>query len=123
MAATSRKFIATDAQRQQVTVYVAVGISQEQIALLLGISIDTVQRHFRTELDNGAPLANAKVAGKLFNEAMQGNVTCMIFWLKTRAGWREVNRVETTFPDGVPATIELTPEERAAWAAARDAAV
>jgi hypothetical protein len=123
MAATSRKFIATDAQRQQVEMFTAVGATQEAIGQIMGISSDTLQRHFRSELDLGTTKANAKVAGKLYNEAMQGNVACMIFWLKTRAGWREVSRVENTFPEGVPATIELTSEERATWAAARDAAV
>jgi hypothetical protein len=33
--------------------------------------------------------ANAQVAGFLFNAAKNGNVTAQIFWLKTRAKWRE----------------------------------
>jgi hypothetical protein len=33
--------------------------------------------------------ANAQVAGFLFNAAKSGNVTAQIFWLKTRAKWRE----------------------------------
>jgi len=32
---------------------------------------------------------NAQVAGFLFNSARSGNVTAQIFWLKTRARWRE----------------------------------
>ena len=38
--------------------------------------------------DAGAYLA-AQVAGFLFNSARTGNVTAQIFWLKTRARWRE----------------------------------
>lgn len=34
--------------------------------------------------------SNAQVAGFLFNAAKNGNVTAQIFWLKTRARWREV---------------------------------
>jgi hypothetical protein len=30
-----------------------------------------------------------QVAGFLFNSAKNGNVTAQIFWLKTRAKWRE----------------------------------
>jgi hypothetical protein len=30
------------------------------------------------------------VAGFLFNSAKSGNVTAQIFWLKTRARWREI---------------------------------
>lgn len=29
-------------------------------------------------------------------------VTAMIFWMKCRAGWREVSRMEHTGADGVP---------------------
>ena len=41
----------------------------------------------RTRL--GETKANAQVAGFLFNSAKNGNVTAQIFWLKTRARWRE----------------------------------
>ena len=41
------------------------------------------------ELDLGETKANAQVAGFLFNSARTGNVTAQIFWLKTRARWRE----------------------------------
>jgi hypothetical protein len=37
----------------------------------------------------GETKANAQVAGFLFNAARSGNVTAQIFWLKTRARWRE----------------------------------
>ncbi len=37
----------------------------------------------------GETKANAQVAGFLFNAAKNGNVTAQIFWLKTRARWRE----------------------------------
>jgi len=33
--------------------------------------------------------ANATVSGYLFAAAKAGNVTAQIFWLKTRAHWRE----------------------------------
>ena len=39
--------------------------------------------------DLGESKANAQVAGFLFNAAKNGNVTAQIFWLKTRARWRE----------------------------------
>jgi hypothetical protein len=37
----------------------------------------------------GETKANAQVAGFLFNSARGGNVSAQIFWLKTRARWRE----------------------------------
>jgi hypothetical protein len=49
----------------------------------------TLRKHYREELDLGESKANAQVAGFLFNAAKNGNVTAQIFWLKTRARWRE----------------------------------
>ena len=83
------RFVATPEQRRQVEMYAAVGMTQEQIALLLECSVDTLDRHFRRELDTGSLKANAKVAGTLFNKAMAGDVGSMVFWLKTRARWKE----------------------------------
>lgn len=96
---TSR-FEPTAEQRQQVEMYSAVGLTQAQIAELVGCSVDTLDRHFRRELDLGLAKANAKVAGTLFNKAMQGDNACLIFWLKTRARWKEVQGHELSGPEG-----------------------
>jgi len=48
-----------------------------------------LRKYYRDELDLGTTKANAQVAGFLFNSAKNGNVTAQIFWLKTRARWRE----------------------------------
>lgn len=75
----------------------AFGIPQEQIARVLtdeGLSVDTLQRYFDREIKTGLAKANTKVAMSLFKQAIGGNVTAQIFWLKTRARWQEVVRVE-----------------------------
>jgi hypothetical protein len=41
------------------------------------------------DLDCGVAEANAIVSGSLFAAAKGGNVVAQIFWLKTRAQWRE----------------------------------
>jgi len=82
-------FEATDAQRQKVRSLSACGVPQMDIAKMLGISDRTLRTHFRHELDVAEAEANAKVAGKLFQNAMDGNLGAQIFWLKTRGRWRE----------------------------------
>ena len=59
------------------------------IAAVLGVDPKTLRKHYREELDFGETKANAQVAGFLFNSARNGNVTAQIFWLKTRAQWKE----------------------------------
>src|SRR6185436_6501453 len=67
----------------------AYGIPEIDIAAVLGVDPKTLRKHYRDELDLGETKANAQVAGFLFNSARNGNVTAQIFWLKTRARWRE----------------------------------
>ena len=68
----------------------AYGITQNEICAILDITVPTLHKHFRKEIDTAAPLANAEVAKGLFHNATKnGNVTAQIFWLKTRAKWVE----------------------------------
>ena len=78
------------AQRKQVETLAAYGIPETDISRVVDIDPKTLRKHYRDELDMGETKANAQVAGFLFNAARNGNVTAQIFWLKTRARWREV---------------------------------
>jgi hypothetical protein len=77
------------AQRRQVETLAAYGIPEADISRVVEIDVKTLRKHYRDELDLGTTKANAQVAGFLFNSARNGNVTAQIFWLKTRAGWKE----------------------------------
>jgi hypothetical protein len=76
-------------QRRQVEAMAAYGIPESDIARVVGVDPKTLRKHYREELDLGETKANAQVAGYLFSAAKNGNVTAQIFWLKTRAKWRE----------------------------------
>src|SRR3979490_3640170 len=75
--------------RRQVEVMAAYGIPETDVTLTAGIDPKTLRKCYREELDLGTTKANAQVAGFLFNAAKNGNVTAQIFWLKTRARWKE----------------------------------
>jgi hypothetical protein len=47
------------------------------------------RKRLREELDRGVAEANAMIPGSLFTAAKAGNITAIIFRLKTRAHWRE----------------------------------
>jgi hypothetical protein len=76
-------------QRRQVEALAAYGIPAPNISRIVGIDPKTLRKYYREELDLGEAKANAQVAGFLFNSAKNGNVSAQIFWLKTRAQWRE----------------------------------
>ena len=57
----------------------------------------TLRKHYRGELDHGHVKANAKVAENLYRKATGDGreaVIAAIFWLKTRAGWKETHVTE-----------------------------
>lgn len=86
----SRRAHAPDpAVKRQVEAMAAYGIPETDISRVVGVDPKTLRKHYRDELDLGQTKANAQVAGFLFNSARNGNVTAQIFWLKTRAQWRE----------------------------------
>jgi hypothetical protein len=82
------------AGRRQVEAMAGYGIPEDDIATVLDISPKTLRKHYRKELDKGHVKATAKVAENLYRRATgEGReaVTAAIFWLKTRAGWKETS--------------------------------
>lgn len=81
--------IPTAEDKRVVQALASVGTTQADISKIIGISNKTLLRHYRHELDVGMPIANAKVAQSLYQQATGGNTAAAIFWLKIRAGWLE----------------------------------
>ncbi len=83
----------------------AFGIPQADIAKMVKVAKNTLLRHYAEELETGAIKANAKVAGALFKAATgtgQGAITAAIFWLKTRARWKDTQSLEVSGDLSVP---------------------
>jgi hypothetical protein len=78
-----------DAMHERVRYLAGVGVRQDDIAKIIGCAPKTLRKRFRDELDRGVAEANATVCGYLFAAAKAGNISAIIFWLKTRAQWRE----------------------------------
>jgi hypothetical protein len=95
----------TDETRKTVKAMTAYGISQAKICAVIDISEPTLRLYYSHELDIAEAEANSQVAQSLFNMATKGkNVAAAIFWLKTRAGYREVTHLANA-TDGQPLLI------------------
>jgi hypothetical protein len=92
----------TEQTRIQVKTLAAVGIRHEDIAIKMGICADTLTKYYRQELDEGRIDANSQIGKSLYEQAKSGNTTAMIFWLKTRAGWKETQVNELVGANGAP---------------------
>jgi len=93
--------------RQLVQLHATIGTQQHLIADILGVDAKTLRKHYREELDQSMAQANAQIGGALFNKAKNGDTAAMIFWMKTRAGWRETQNLEHTGPGGAPLSIRV----------------
>lgn len=91
------KHIPTDENRAIVSALAGYGAPHEYIGRQIGVGGDVLRRDYRFELDDGTHNANATVAESLYKKAIgddKGSVTAAIFWLKTRAGFKETSVTE-----------------------------
>lgn len=94
--------------------------SEEEIALALGISQDTLTRRkqdsadFAEAIKRGRAKANVFVGGKLMEKIKAGDTASIIFYMKARAGWRDTQRTELTGVGGGPIQVKSEAEQAAA---------
>jgi len=84
----------------------AAVLSQEQIADYFGIARNTFtaicerQPEVLEQYKKGKARAIGTVAKGLVKQAMDGNTSAAMFYLKTQAGWRETQHIDHTSSDG-----------------------
>jgi len=111
----------TDEQRVQVEALSAY-LTAEQIADYFGIGRTTFFAIMQRDPDiserykRGKAKAVGAVAQNLIKKAREGDNACMMFYLKTQAGWRETQQVDHTSSDGT-----MSPPSRIIIEAADDA--
>jgi hypothetical protein len=96
--------------RRQVEAMAGYGVPEADIAGVVGIDPKTLRKHYRGELDHGHVKANAKVAENLYRKATGDGreaVIAAIFWLKTRAGWKETSVHEVGGSGSAPIIAEF----------------
>ena len=97
----------TEDTRRVVAIMSSYSAPQKAIAMALAIDENTLRKYYRAELDHGSDITNGKVSETLYRMAVSGRVpAATFFWLKTRAGWREIDRLEITGKDGGPIAVD-----------------
>ncbi|KFB10346.1 hypothetical protein [Nitratireductor basaltis] len=95
------EFEPSDEQREKVRVLRASGMSQEEIAEALDISVPTLRKHFSFELKIGSAKVTADVLMARYRSAMGGNVSAqnkMLEQLGAATAEQKVKQRETKAP-------------------------
>ena len=98
----------TGEQVEQVEKMAGHGLTLDQIADCLNIGERTLERRFSEDTvvlaayKRGKAVAINAVAKTVYQKAKAGEGAFPFFYLKTQAGWREVQRTEVSGPDGGP---------------------
>jgi hypothetical protein len=96
--------------RRQVEAMSGYGVPEAEIAGVLGIDAKTLRKHYGHELKHGHTKANTRVAENLYRKATGDGreaVVAAIFWLKTRAGWKETSVRELANGGDGPLTVVI----------------
>ena len=87
------------------------GLPAADIACVLAVEVEDLKAAYAHELESGGIKANARVAESLYRKAIgdgREGVTAAIFWLKTRARWKETSVHEHAGDVDSPITINVT---------------
>lgn len=109
---TKREHVPTPSQREAVEECVGLGLTQPQIAKVMGISIATLVRHYKDELEMGKVAKIAALSRTMFSIGTDRNhkgvVPAAMYLLKTQGGeqFRETQRTELTGKDGKPLQVD-----------------
>jgi hypothetical protein len=71
-----------------------VGLSRNQVALAIGVSVGILGKYYLEEFNAGASEVRRLLACKAVEEALGGNTPVLLHMMKTKLGWVENQVVE-----------------------------
>ena len=115
--------IATQTQARE---FSAAGLTQEQVAALMGVDPKTLRRYYWDEIHEGKAQAVLDVGKNILtmakSETHKSAFQAAQFYLQSQAGWTKQDGLTLTGPDGGPVQVEhitdvvdsrnLTPDQR-----------
>jgi hypothetical protein len=122
----------TQADREKIQTMAALGIQQEKIAAVFKVSEKTLRKHCKAEFETAEALANSAVGWFLYDAATgketytkqdgtigirhigvsSATVTAAIFWMKTRAQWKELFMHGGNGPEGAVPIVLYESDKR-----------
>lgn len=112
-----KQIVLTDEQISMLSKYAAVGLTLDQMAALVDCCPTTFdeiikrQEGVKRAIEKGRAKGIGGIANTLYQQAMKGNITAAIFYLKVKGRWSEANPGEYEEERyQLPASLELNEE-------------
>ncbi len=97
-----------DIDPEQVEQLAAIDCTMKEMAAVLNCSVDTLENRFSDVIAKGKEVGKMSLRRKMWNTAMNGNVTMMIWLSKQRLNYKENLKQETVQTN---VAVEATSEE------------
>lgn len=91
--------------KEKVQIHARIGTKPEVIAILCGLDVPTLNKKYGEILRTAVQEANGHVGNALYTKAIGGDTQAQIFWMKTRAKWKET--VDFSSEDGSMSTASF----------------
>ena len=94
--------------RNRVKLMASIGIGHREIAGVNRMSLETLHKFYREELDYGIAEVHTIVGGKIFEAARRGESWACTLWAARRMGWKDTTQQQHAGPDGGPVKMEIS---------------
>lgn len=119
MAKKERR-VFTEKELEQIETMAGIRLPRKYMARIMGMSegyfnqLMKLDDALRLRIEKGQAVASANAFQTLYSQAIGGNMTALIFWMKTQEGLREGDRMELPpGENGEPHEVKtLTPQQR-----------
>lgn len=78
--------------RESIQVMIAAGVKKSAVARLLGMTPANLSNNYHTEMEYGSDILTTRMVNILVQKGLDGNVPAIIFYLKSKAGWKEADK-------------------------------
>ncbi len=88
--------IPNDLDRSRVIIGRGADMGLEDIAALVGVSIPTLYKHYRKEIETGKALCDMKCSVSLMRQIEKGDAALIKYYMNNRMKWSEKAAVDIT---------------------------
>jgi hypothetical protein len=109
-----KKYVTSYKMIEECRVLAGHGLTTDQLAYYFKLKPITLHRMIARDpvlkeaIKNGKSVVIAEIAGLLVQKAREGNVSAMVFYLKTQARWNEFNNSDNPPPDKPKISYSIT---------------